>query len=164
MGRSILPVRDTRSRQGYPITQFDKDSRKAPMRSRWRTQAKSVCPKASLWPWPGTYNTNSKLLVSEPSELLQQTRIINQQRIHHSISPPTRLQGLGAALNVRFPTITVIAATSLPISKLAKFRSTDQLDMQFEVLATCKTTRARVSRMTLPREFKRSKLRLYSSY
>ena len=31
---------------------------------------------------------------------------------------------------------------------------THRLDMQFEILATCNTTRARVSRMKLPRESK----------
>jgi hypothetical protein len=34
-----------------------------------------------------------------------------------------------------------------------------RLDMQFEVLATCNTTRARVSRMKLPRESEGAELR-----
>jgi hypothetical protein len=53
---------------------------------------------------------------------------------------------------------------SLPVSKLTKFRSTHQLNTKFEVLATCKTTCARVSRMTLPCEFQCSKIWPYSGY
>lgn len=161
--QSCMPVRDTRIRPGCSI-RLDEKVRETPMRSRWANDPRVPSPDALLVQWPPRLGAAFAYNLQHGLGTFRIATADHPPTAKSASLPISRANpsARGSALNVRFP--------RFQRDPLLRFSSVYwqvpvqvQLEMQFEVLATCNTTRARVSRMKLPRELKGAKLRLYSS-